>query len=583
LIRVVDFRKAIIAGVAGAAAMEVVLRGFAIAGLPVFDLVQELGAVVFHHSHLLGWAVGLGAHAFVGVMWALFYAYFFWSRVALPPPLQGLAFAAIPAVLALFIVHPQLTLMQMDQDMIRVSLPMLLGTIGVREVSGILLSHAVYGLVLGSLYTRPVGYKAGSQPSVAKRKSVRPRRHVERRQDGGFMFATGIECSYPTIDNGRWRRDEMESCGHYKRWAEDFELAREIGVTQIRYGPPLHLVFQGPGQYDWSLIDEPMADLKECGPEPIVDLCHFGAPDWLGNFQNEEVAKALPEYAAVFAERYPWVRFYTPVNEMYVCARKSALDGDWNEQRSDESAFVNAVFNLASASVGMTDAILKRRPDAIFINSESSEFSQPCCPDPEVKSAAEFENERRFLPLDLIYAHEVSDRMRGYLREHDVTDDAFDRFRNRKVPRRSILGVDYNEWTEHLIDREGRPRSLGELFGWYTIAMQYYDRYKLTMMHTETNQTDASEGSRWLWRQWHNIQLARQNGVPLVGFTWYSLTDQIDWNIGLREALGVVFPVGLFDLNRDPREVGLSYKHLIDMYRDQPEYRECKALKELMR
>ena len=37
-------------------------------------------------------------------------------------------------------------------------------------------------------------------------------------------------------------------------------------------------------------------------------------------------------YARAFAERYPWVRLYTPVNEMYVCARMSALDGNWNEQ-----------------------------------------------------------------------------------------------------------------------------------------------------------------------------------------------------------------------------------------------------------
>ena len=582
MIRVVDFKKACIAGVAGAAAMEGVLRGFALAGLPVFDLVQELGGVVFNHSRLLGWGVGLGVHAFVGIMWALFYAYFFWSRLDLPPPLQGLTFASIPAVLALFIVHPQLTLMQMDQDMVRVSVPMLLGTIGTREVSGILLSHSVFGLVLGALYTRPVGYKAGNRPKIARRKSTPKHRAAKRPQGCGFMFATGIECSYPTIDQGCWRRDEMESCGHYKRWEEDFELAREIGVTHIRYGPPLHLIFQGQGRYDWSLIDEPMADLQEFGPEPIVDLCHFGAPDWLGNFQNNEIAQAFCEYAGAFAERYPWVRFYTPVNEMYVCSRKSALSGEWNEQRCDEGAFVNAVFNLASASVAMTDAILKRRQDAIFINSESSEFSQPCCPDPEVVSAAEFENERRFLPLDLIYAHDVSDRMRGYLRDHQVTDEQFDRLRNRKIPYRSILGVDYYQWTEHLIDREGQPRSLGELFGWYTIAMQYYDRYKLTMMHTETNQTDASEASRWLWRQWHNVQLARHNGVPLVGFTWYSLTDQIDWNIGLRQALGVVFPVGLFDLNRDPREVGLSYKHLIDMYRDHQDYRECKALKGLI-
>ena len=67
-------------------------------------------------------------------------------------------------------------------------------------------------------------------------------------------------------------------------------------------------------------------------------------------------------------------------------------------------------------------------------------------------------------------------------------------------------------------------------------------------------------------------------GVPLVGFTWYSLTDQVDWDIALARPLGKVDPVGLFDLNRDPRAVGLAYKHLIDMHRDQPEYRECEAL-----
>jgi hypothetical protein len=47
-------------------------------------------------------------------------------------------------------------------------------------------------------------------------------------------------------------------------------------------------------------------------------------------------------------------------------------------------------------------------------------------------------------------------------------------------------------------------------------------------------------------------------------------------------AVGIVYPVGLFDLNRESRIVGLAYKHLIDLYRDQPEYRECKALKDIM-
>jgi beta-glucosidase/6-phospho-beta-glucosidase/beta-galactosidase len=324
-----------------------------------------------------------------------------------------------------------------------------------------------------------------------------------------------------------------------------------------------------------------MAMLEEQGPEPIVDLCHFGVPAWLADFQNSEIVEALGEYAGAFAERFPWVRFYTPVNEMYVCARMSALDGAWNEQRRDEASFLNAVFHIAGASVAMTDAILETRPDAIFVNSESGEFNHACCPDEEIQDKAEFENQRRFLPLDLIYGREVDQRMLGHLQAHDREID-YRRLMARKVPRRSVLGVDYYEWNERLIDQHGQPRSLGELFGWYVIANQYWERYRRTMMHTETNRLDASDGPRWLWRQWHNVQLLRGAGVPLVGFTWYSLTDQTDWEIGLTEALGKVDPVGLFDLNRDPRPVGLSYRHLIDMHRDQPGYRECPALIELL-
>ncbi|HEU5284921.1 MAG TPA: family 1 glycosylhydrolase [Sphingomicrobium sp.] len=584
MIRVVALRKAAVAGAAGAVAWEAALRGFSLAGLPLFDIVRSLGTLVFRaDAPLAWWPVGLAAHMLVGVCWALVYAYFFWGRFDWPPPLQGLAFSALPAALALLIVSPQLRLMQMGERQVRLTAELIGPSLGAREIAGLLLGHVIFGLTVGALYTRPVGYRADRPPRLESRPaSRRGRKPKRRRQDGdGFIFATGIECSYPTIEGGRWRRDQLDSTRHYERWSDDFELAREIGVTHLRYGPPLHLLFRGPGQYDWALVDEPMAELRDHGPEPIVDLCHFGVPAWLGDFQNPDVARALGEYAGAFAGRYPWVRFYTPVNEIYVSARMSALDGAWNEQRSDETAFVTAAFNLAGASVAMTDAILLARPDALFVNSESSEFAQPCCPDPEIRAIAEFENERRFLPLDLIYAHEVGERMLGYLREHGVEPD-YRQFLQREVPRRTVLGLDYYEWNERLIDNDGRPRALGELFGWYVIASQYHERYRRPMMHTETNRLDASDGPRWLWRQWHNVQLLRGAGVPLVGFTWYSLTDQVDWDIALAQALGKVNPVGLFDLNRDVRPVGLSYKHLIEMHRDQPEYRHCPALAELL-
>lgn len=588
MIRVVALRKAALAGAAGALAWEGVARGLILAGVPLFDIVRSLGTLavangaVADGSPAAWWIIDLAAHLFVGVSWAMVYAYFFWARFDWPPPLQGLAFSIIPALLALFIAGPQLELMHLDASIVSLSPGLLVPEISAGHIGGLLLGHAIFGFTVGALYTRPAGYPADRPPRPRMQPPGRSSPTQARCGDQkGFIFATGIECSYPTTAFGCWRRDQMRGTGHYECWARDFELAREIGVSHLRYGPPLHLIYTAPGRYNWDLADAPMADLRDHGPEPIVDLCHFGVPSWLGNFQNADLPQALAEYAAAFAERYPWVRFYTPVNEMYVCARMSALDGVWNEQKTDEKAFATAAFNLAGSSVRMTEAILGVRPDAIFVNSESSEFCQPCCPDDEIQAIAKFENERRFLPLDLIFAHEVGETMLAWLREHGMETE-YRRFLAREVPRRSILGVDYYEWNERLIDNDGRARALGELFGWYVIASQYFERYRRPMMHTETNRLDASDGPRWLWRQWHNVQLLRSAGVPLVGFTWYSLTDQLDWAIGLSRSLGQVDPVGLFDLNRDPRAVGLSYKHLIDMHRGRPGYGECPALVELI-
>jgi beta-glucosidase len=55
----------------------------------------------------------------------------------------------------------------------------------------------------------------------------------------------------------------------------------------------------------------------------------------------------------------------------------------------------------------------------------------------------------------------------------------------------------------------------------------------------------------------------RNDGIPMLGFTWYSITDQVDWQHALREDRGELTPVGLFDLERRIRPVGEAYRRLI--------------------
>jgi beta-glucosidase/6-phospho-beta-glucosidase/beta-galactosidase len=156
-----------------------------------------------------------------------------------------------------------------------------------------------------------------------------------------FMFATGIENSAPTIHHGRLRVDEMERCGHYQLWQTDFDKVSELGISFLRYGLPLHRTFLAPGRYDWSFADVAFAELRRRRILPIADLCHFGVPDWIGNFQNPDFPSLFAEYAAAFSARYEWIQLYTPVNEMYICAVFSALFGWWNEQLTSDRAFVS--------------------------------------------------------------------------------------------------------------------------------------------------------------------------------------------------------------------------------------------------
>jgi beta-glucosidase/6-phospho-beta-glucosidase/beta-galactosidase len=378
------------------------------------------------------------------------------------------------------------------------------------------------------------------------------------------MFATGIENSIPRIQGGRIRVDQMESCGHYKYWKHDFDCVQDLGIQFLRYGPPLHTTLIGAERYDWSFADQTFRELRERGIVPIVDLCHFGVPDWIGDFQNPDFPDQFAKYAGAFARRFPWIQLYTPVNEMFICAQFSGMFGWWNEEGTTDRTFVTALKHIVRANVLAMMAILEVRRDAIFIQSESSEYFHAEAP--AAIKPAEIFNAKRFLSLDLNYGHRVDSEMYEYLADNGMTREEYHFFLGNSVRHHCILGNDYYWTNEHRVSSDGASQASGEIFGYSEITRQYYARYRLPVMHTETNLVEGPAGDEavnWLWKQWANVLRVRNDGVPTVGFTWYSLTDQTDWDTALRQKNDRVHPVGLYDLNREIRAVGRSYKKLI--------------------
>ena len=160
MIRVVSLPKAIAAGLAGAAVMEAFSFVVAAAGLPSVDFVRDLSAIAFRSSPLLTTASALAAHLSIGVCWAIFYAFFFWGRINARPVIQGLIFSLLPAALAIFIVYPELALIRRATDAVAIDPATFFATLSVPLAASLLVAHALFGLTVGAIYRRPVGYAA---------------------------------------------------------------------------------------------------------------------------------------------------------------------------------------------------------------------------------------------------------------------------------------------------------------------------------------------------------------------------------------------------------------------------------------
>ena len=215
-------------------------------------------------------------------------------------------------------------------------------------------------------------------------------------------------------------------------------------------------------------------------------------------------------------------------------------------------------------------AILEVRPDAIFIQSESTEYFHASRTRARSRPAEMF-NAQRFLSLDLNYGRRVSSEMYEYLLDNGMTREEYHFFLDATCATTASWATTTTSPTSIACSptaapaRPARSSATTRSRGSTTIATA---SRSCTPKRTSREGPHGDEAVYWLWKEWANVLRVRNDGVPIVGFTWYSLTDQVDWDTALREQNGHVNPLGLYDLDRNIRAVGLAYKKLISDWRD---------------
>jgi beta-glucosidase/6-phospho-beta-glucosidase/beta-galactosidase len=109
--------------------------------------------------------------------------------------------------------------------------------------------------------------------------------------------------------------------------------------------------------------------------------------------------------------------------------------------------------------------------------------------------------------------------------------------------------------------------------GLYEHAMECWGRYRLPILHTETNMRDEL-AERWFTQQLIELTSAAASGVPVLGATWYSLMDQVGWENGLNGEIprsaeeasrhGRLNAIGMFSLlEHEPRASAKIMRELV--------------------
>src|SRR5678809_976404 len=77
-----------------------------------------------------------------------------------------------------------------------------------------------------------------------------------------FVWGAGIECSFLphlNVDQFNWTQ-------HDRFWREDLRRARdEVGITNLRYAFPWHVLEPQRAKFDWSYADERVAEFQKLG------------------------------------------------------------------------------------------------------------------------------------------------------------------------------------------------------------------------------------------------------------------------------------------------------------------------------
>ena len=371
------------------------------------------------------------------------------------------------------------------------------------------------------------------------------------------------------------------ACDHYRRFADDFDLAASLGHNAHRFSIEWSRIEPAEGQWDDAALAhyaDVMRALRQRRLEPIVTLHHFTSPQWLtaqGGWTHPRVVDWFARYVRrVVASLGDQVRYWITINEPMVYVRMHYVQGIGPPGACDLGAALRVTEHLIRAHA----AGYRILHDARRANQEAPQVSI-------AHNLPTFWPCRRWWPMDRWGAF-LTERIFNWAFLEALTEGRWSvpKLATWRIPEAretlDFFGVNFygrqflrwepspGLWLATTCDLRHHPREVTERtsFDWdvhpesFRLILSRLGRLGRPILITENGTYMTDDARRWSYLHRHLQAMARamQARARVIGYCYWSLLDNFEWADGFTPRFGIV-EVDYATQQRAIRESGRRY------------------------
>ena len=358
-----------------------------------------------------------------------------------------------------------------------------------------------------------------------------------------------------------------DACDHYHRFEEDIRLLAEAGLNAYRFSIEWARIEPRPGVFDENEIGHYRKVLLCCranGVEPIVTMHHFTSPKWLieqGGWEAEGTVEKFARYCRYVAEKLGDLMHYVcTINEANMGIQVAAIARRYTllmQRKMKAEGQIQVGINLENPMMArMKQQAMEHMQ--LFGTPQPQVFVAPRTPEGDLlvmKAHQAAKAAMKAVKPDLkigitLSLHDIQPQPGGEAMAQKEWDEEFlhylpyireDDFFGLQNYTRTLMGPEGSlpvpqgaETTQ--MEYEFYPQALGH------VIRTVHRSLHIPIMVTENGVAVADDKRRaaFIEEALKGVQGCVEDGIPVLGYMYWSLLDNFEWQKGFSMTFGLV-------------------------------------------